>query len=174
MLHGSDACYWQNSLQFVDLHTGSKTETLKYGMIEGKYCVMSHWPLTVRLTGLLSFPASLMIWQVYSPAWDLSTLKSSKITWLSFREKLQARPDTISLVPLNHFSLRGALPFTMAEKVTLEPGMASTGCGGTTKDGGSGYKQIVTDQTWWNLSIKLFKALEELKSGAELKSFLKK
>lgn len=62
----------------------------------------------------------------------------------------------------------------MAEKVTLEPGMASTGCGGTTKDGGSGYKQIVTDQTWWNLSIKLFKALEELKSGAELKSFLKK
>lgn len=78
-----------------------------------------------------------MIWQVYSPAWDLSTLKSSRVTRFSFREKSQPRPASISLVPLNHLSFRGLLPFTMAENVTLEPGMASTGWGGTTKDGGS-------------------------------------
>lgn len=121
--------HWETRLQFVDLHKGGNTD----------------WPLTARLTVQLSFPASLMIWQVYSPAWDLSTLKSSKITWLSFREKLQSRPARISFVPLNHFSLRGALPFTMAEIVTLEPGMASTGWGGTAKDGGSGRKQTATE-----------------------------
>lgn len=74
-------------------------------------------------------------------------MKSSRVTWLSFRENVQSFPDSISLVPLNHFSLRGALPFTIAENVTLEPGMASIGCSGTRKDGGS--KRKHRNQTWW-------------------------
>lgn len=105
----------------------------------------------VRFTAQLSFPASLMIWQVYSPAWDLFTLWSSRVTWLSFREKLQSFPGRISFVPLNHFRVRGSLPFTMEEKVTLEPGMASIGCGGTTNDGGSGREG--NHQTRWNQNL---------------------
>lgn len=73
------------------------------------------------------------------------------MTWFSLREKEQSRPASSSLVPLNHLSLRGVLPFTMAEKVTLEPGIASIGCGCTTKDGGS----VRVDKEGFNLHFNL-------------------
>lgn len=55
----------------------------------------------------------------------------------SSKEMVQASPDTNSLLPLNHLTLKGGVPLKTLVKVRLIPGKTSTESGVCSKDGGS-------------------------------------
>lgn len=55
----------------------------------------------------------------------------------SSKEMVHSSPDTSSLLPLNHLTLKGGVPLMTLVNVRLVPGKTSTESGVCSKDGGS-------------------------------------
>lgn len=84
-----------------------------------------------------SLPTSFEIWQVYFPLFEISTeYRFKKPVDPSIPNK-QLGPDTSSKSSLNHFILKGGVPFKVALNSTVESGTACWLSGLTRKLGGS-------------------------------------
>lgn len=63
-------------------------------------------------------------------------------------------PDTSSLLPLNHLTLKGGVPLKMLVNVRLTPGKTSTESGVCSKDGGSRYPRGGGDQEKKEIQVR--------------------
>lgn len=103
-------------------------------------------PFTKRCVVQEALPASLATRQEYSPLCNGSTSNNSSSVTKSSREMLHDSPDTSSLLPLNHLTLKGGVPLMTLVNVRLIPGRTSKESGVCSKDGGSRYPRSGGDQ----------------------------